>query len=332
VTATVYAVANQKGGVGKTTTTLNLATAMAELDAAVLVVDLDPQGCLTFSLGYDPDGIEPSLNDTVVGRAALADTIIQQGQVDLVPANIDLAGAEVTLLARTGREYLLRGELVDLLDSYDVVLIDCPPTLGPLMRLCLAASDSFLVPVQAEEYSYRTLERLLQTTDEVQHTLNPDLTCEGLLLTMVDLRTRMSVRVVNQLHENYGDKVLMGMVPRTVTLQEMPVRGRPTVVHAGSSRGGKAYTEVARELLVNFEPVESTAPVDETSIPAVMVARQGEAAIEDTRSLEDLGEETMISSFPSTHSDNGSMLSTRWGSGHDDFEAWGDDESDRTIN
>ncbi len=334
--ARIIAVVSQKGGVGKTTTAVNLASAFAREGREVLLMEIDPQGAVLPSVGCDDGDVRHSLADVLLDEQIPALSAVLSTPFDgnsVVPA-IRQTGSQELDLQRVAMDHplVLREVMDQLAPRYDVVLIDCPPTLGPLMRLCLAASDSFLVPVQAEEYSYRTLERLLQTTDEVQHTLNPDLTCEGLLLTMVDLRTRMSVRVVNQLHENYGDKVLMGMVPRTVTLQEMPVRGRPTVVHAGSSRGGKAYTEVARELLVNFEPVESTAPVDETSIPAVMVARQGEAAIEDTRSLEDLGEETMISSFPSTHSDNGSMLSTRWGSGHDDFEAWGDDESDRTIN
>ena len=141
MTATVYAFANQKGGVGKTTSTLSVAAAMAEMGRAVLVVDLDPQACLTFSLGYDPDQVEPSLHDTVTGRTHLVDTIVQHGEVDLAPANIDLAGAEVTLLSRTGREYLLRGELYELLDSYDAVLVDCAPSLGVLTINGLTAAD-----------------------------------------------------------------------------------------------------------------------------------------------------------------------------------------------
>ncbi len=163
MTATVFAFANQKGGVGKTTTALSVAAAMAELGKAVLVVDLDPQACLTFSLGYDPDQLEPSLHDMIVGRTALADTILQHEEVDVVPANIDLAGAEVTLLSRTGREYLLRGELADLVDSYDAILIDCAPSLGVLTINGLTAADEVVIPVQCETLSHRGVAQLLET-------------------------------------------------------------------------------------------------------------------------------------------------------------------------
>jgi chromosome partitioning protein len=337
--ARIIAVVSQKGGVGKTTTAVNLAAAFAREGREVLLMEIDPQGAVLPSVGCEDTDVRHSLADVLLDEQIPALSAVLSTPFDgisVVPA-IRPSGSQEIDLQRVAMDHplVLREVMDQLAPRYDVVLVDCPPTLGPLMRLCLAASDSFLVPVQAEEYSYRTLERLLETTDEVRQTLNPDLECEGLLLTMVDLRTRMSVRVVNQLHENYGDKVLMGMVPRTVTLQEMPVRGRPTVVHAGSSRGGKAYTEVARELLVNFDPVEpdaSSTLVEEQAIPSTMIARQGEAAVQDTRSLEEIGHDTMISSFPSTYSDNGSITNTRWGRADDDFEAWGDDESDRTIN
>ena len=235
--ARIIAVVSQKGGVGKTTTAVNLASAFAREGREVLLMEIDPQGAVLPSVGCDDGDVRHSLADVLLDEQIPALSAVLSTPFDgisVVPA-IRQTGSQELDLQRVAMDHplVLREVMDQLAPRYDVVLIDCPPTLGPLMRLCLAASDSFLVPVQAEEYSYRTLERLLQTTDEVQHTLNPDLTCEGLLLTMVDLRTRMSVRVVNQLHENYGDKVLMGMVPRTVTLQEMPVRGRPTVVHAG---------------------------------------------------------------------------------------------------
>ncbi|MFW6010075.1 MAG: ParA family protein, partial [Actinomycetota bacterium] len=196
MTATVHAVANQKGGVGKTTTTLNVASAMSELGAAVLVVDLDPQGCLTFSLGYDPDAIEPSLNDTVVGRSSLAETIIQHDEVDLAPSNIDLAGAEVTLLSRTGREYLLRGQLAELLDSYDAILIDCPPSLGVLTINGLTAADQVVIPVQCETLSHRGVAQLLETIEDVRRLTNRELDIRGVVATLFDARTRHSWEVL----------------------------------------------------------------------------------------------------------------------------------------
>jgi chromosome partitioning protein len=249
VTAKVYAVANQKGGVGKTTTTLNVAAAMAELDRAVLVVDLDPQGCLTFSLGYDPDTTEPSLHDTVVGRATLADTIVQHGEVDVAPANIDLAGAEVTLLSRTGREYLLRGELTDLLDSYDVVLIDCAPSLGVLTINGLTAADEVLIPVQCETLSHRGVSQLLETIGDVRRLTNRGLEVRGLVATMFDPRTRHSREVLRDLLARYELPLIGAPVRKSIRFAESPNAGT-TIVGAGTGiPGAAAYRVIARELL-----------------------------------------------------------------------------------
>jgi chromosome partitioning protein len=249
VTATVYAVANQKGGVGKTTTTLNVAAAMAELGAAVLVVDLDPQGCLTFSLGYDPDALEPSLNDTVVGRARLAETVLQHGEVDVVPANIDLAGAEVTLLSRTGREYLLRGELADLLDSYDVILVDCAPSLGVLTINGLTAADEVLIPVQCETLSHRGVSQLLETIGDVKRLTNRNLEVRGLVATLFDPRTRHSREVLRDLIARYQLPLIGPPVRKSVRFAESPTVGS-TLIGAGTNvPGASAYRAIARELL-----------------------------------------------------------------------------------
>jgi chromosome partitioning protein len=249
VTARVYAVANQKGGVGKTTSTLNIAAGMAELGAAVLVVDLDPQGCLTFSLGYDPDELEPSLNDTVVGRAALPDTILQHGEVDVVPSNIDLAGAEVTLLSRTGREYLLRGELADLLDSYDVVFIDCAPSLGVLTINGLTAADEVLIPVQCETLSHRGVSQLLDTIGDVKRLTNRTLNVRGLVATMFDARTRHSREVLRDLIARYDLPLVGPPVRKSIRFAESPTVGA-TLVGAGTNvPGASAYRAIARELL-----------------------------------------------------------------------------------
>ena len=249
MTASVYAVANQKGGVGKTTTALNLAAAMSELGAAVLAVDLDPQGCLTFSLGYDPDSIEPSLNDVVVGRGVLADTVIQHDEVDVVPANIDLAGAEVTLLSRTGREYLLRGQLADLLDSYDVVLVDCPPSLGVLTINGLTAADEVVIPVQCETLSHRGVSQLLETIHDVQRLTNRELSVRGVVATMFDSRTRHSREVLRDLLDRYQVGLIGPPVRKSVRFAESPTAGI-TLVGAGTNvPGAAAYRAIARDLL-----------------------------------------------------------------------------------
>ncbi len=255
MTATIIAFANQKGGVGKTTTTLSVAAAMAELDRAVLVVDLDPQACLTFSLGYDPDRTEPSLNDTVVGRATLVETIVQHGEVDVVPANIDLAGAEVTLLSRTGREYLLRGELSDLLDSYDAVLIDCAPSLGVLTINGLTAADQVVIPVQCETLAHRGVSQLLDTIADVRRLTNRGLEVRGLVATMFDPRTRHSREVLRDLIARYELPLIGPPVRKSVRFAEAPTAGVSLLSGGSDVPGAAAYRVIARELLgLEVEP------------------------------------------------------------------------------
>ncbi len=249
MTATVFAFANQKGGVGKTTSTLNVAAAMAELGQAVLVVDLDPQACLTFSLGFDPDVTEPSLHDTVVGRVTLADTIVQHEEVDVAPANIDLAGAEVTLLSRTGREYLLRGELSDLLDSYDAVLIDCAPSLGVLTINGLTAADQVVIPVQCETLSHRGVAQLLETIQDVRRLTNRGLEVRGLVATMFDPRTRHSREVLRDLLARYELPLIGPPVRKSVRFAESPTDGRSLVAAGVDVPGASAYRAIARDLL-----------------------------------------------------------------------------------
>ena len=249
MTATVVAFANQKGGVGKTTTTLSVAAAMAEQGRAVLVVDLDPQACLTFSLGYDPDTAEPSLNDTIVGRATLAETIVQHGEVDVAPANIDQAGAEVTLLSRPGREYLLRGELHDLLDSYDAILIDCAPSLGVLTINGLTAADQVIIPVQCETLSHRGVAQLLDTIGDVRRLTNRGLSVRGLVATMFDPRTTHSREVLRDLLSRYDLPLIGPPVRKSVRFAEAPTSGA-TIIGAGTDvPGAAAYRAIARELL-----------------------------------------------------------------------------------
>ena len=249
MTATVIAFANQKGGVGKTTSVLNVAAAMTELDQAVLVVDLDPQACLTFSLGYDPDNMEPTLNDTVIGRAGLVETIVQHDEVDVAPSNIDLAGAEVSLLSRTGREYLLRGELADLLDTYDVVLIDCAPSLGVLTINGLTAADQVVIPVQSETLSHRGVAQLLETIADVRRLTNRTLEVRGLLATMFDPRPRHTREVLRDLVARYELPLVGPPVRKSVRFAESPTAGT-TIVGTGTDvPGAAAYRAIARELL-----------------------------------------------------------------------------------
>ncbi len=256
MTATVYAFANQKGGVGKTTSALSVAAAMAEMGRAVLVVDLDPQACLTFSLGYDPDTIEPSLHDTVTGRSHLVDTIIQHGEVDLAPANIDLAGAEVTLLSRTGREYLLRGELHELLDSYDTVLVDCAPSLGVLTINGLTAADEVIIPVQCETLSHRGVAQLLETIHDVRRLTNRGLQVRGLLATMFDPRTNHGKEVLRDLLARYELPLIGAPVRKSIRFAEAPSEGQSLLASGHDVPGGSAYRIIARELLGEAVPDE----------------------------------------------------------------------------
>ncbi len=245
----IIAVANQKGGVGKTTSTLSIAAAMSELDQAVLVVDLDPQACLTFSLGYDPDVIEPSLHDMVVGRTTLADTVVRHEEVDLAPASIDLAGAEVTLLSRTGREFLLRGELSELTDTYDVILLDCAPSLGVLTINGLTAADEVVIPVQCETLSHRGVSQLLETIHDVRRLTNRGLEVRGLIATLFDPRTRHSRDVLRDLLARYDLPLLGAPVRKSVRFAEAPTMGQSLLAGGQDVPGASAYRAIARELL-----------------------------------------------------------------------------------
>ncbi len=205
--------ANQKGGVAKTTTTHTLGEALAERGLRVLLVDLDPQACLTYSLGADPDGLERSLHDCLVHRTPAADVLVKCGDLSLVPATIDLAGAEVHLLSRTGREYALRKAIDPVVADHDITLVDCPPSLGILTICGLTAATEVLVPVQCETLSHRGVGQLLDTVEDVRAYTNEDLVVRGAVATMFDRRTNLAKRVVDEVRDSYGLDVLEPPVP-----------------------------------------------------------------------------------------------------------------------
>jgi chromosome partitioning protein len=246
---TVLAVANQKGGVAKTTTVASLGAALSALGQRVLVVDLDPQGCLTFSLGHNPDRLERSVNEVLAGDLDAVDAVLKTDDgMDLLPATIDLAGAEALLLMRPGREFALKRALSPLLGSYDVIIIDCPPSLGVLTLNGLTAAQSVLVPLQCETLAHRGVGQLLRTVREVQAITNPDLVLLGALPTLYDARTTHSRDVLADVSDRYSLAVLAPPIPRTVKFAEASASGA-TVLAGRKNKGADAYRELADNLV-----------------------------------------------------------------------------------
>ena len=246
----VIAVANQKGGVGKTTTTVNLGASLAELDYRVLVVDLDPQGNATTGLGINPRTLEYTMYDILLNDVPL-DECIEPTEVKglfVAPASLDLAGAEVELVSTLSRESRLQRALADVIDDYDYVLIDCPPSLGLLTVNALAAATEVLVPIQCEYYALEGLGQLTRNVDLIQRNLNPDLEISAIVLVMYDARTRLGEQVATEVRAHFGSKVCRNVIPRNVRLSEAPSFGKPINTFDPSSRGAVAYRELAREV------------------------------------------------------------------------------------
>nr|WP_206030616.1 ParA family protein [Rhodococcus sp. B10] len=259
---TVLAVANQKGGVAKTTTVASLAAALHALDQRVLVIDLDPQGCLTFSLGHNPDKLETSVHDVLTGDTPLSDAVVETDEgIVLLPATIDLAGAEALLLMRAGREYALKRALASVQDDFDVVVIDCPPSLGVLTLNGLTAAHSVLVPLQCETLAHRGVGQLLRTVSDVQQITNPDLALLGALPTLFDARTTHSRDILGDVSDRYSLPVLAPPIPRTVRFAEATASGA-TVLSGRKSKGAQAYRELAANLLAywNGSELETYSP------------------------------------------------------------------------
>jgi chromosome partitioning protein len=246
----VIAVANQKGGVGKTTTTVNLGAALAENEQRVLIIDLDPQGNATTGLGINSRSLEHSIYDVLLNDVSLDDCIEPASVLNLfvAPASLDLAGAEIELVSVMSRETRLKRAIDEVRDEYDYILIDCPPSLGLLTVNALAAASEVLVPIQCEYYALEGLGQLLRNIELIQRNLNPQLELSLLVLVMYDGRTRLGEQVAIEVREHFGDRVCRNAIPRNVRLSEAPSYGQPITVYDSSSTGAVAYRELAREV------------------------------------------------------------------------------------
>ena len=248
--STVLAVANQKGGVAKTTSVASLGAALAELGQRVLLVDLDPQACLTFSLGIDPEDLDVSVHHVLTKGTSPDEVILETDDgVDLLPATIELARAEADLLTRTGREHAVKAALEPVEDSYDWVLLDCPPSLGVLTVAALTAAQGVLIPLQCETLSHRGVGQLLDTVHDVRRFTNRGLEVWGVLPTLYDGRTNHARTVLETISETYDLEVGEPPIPKTIKFAEAPARGRSILATSRSSKGAKAYREVASALL-----------------------------------------------------------------------------------
>ncbi|HWG64220.1 MAG TPA: ParA family protein [Streptosporangiaceae bacterium] len=250
--ARVAAVCNQKGGVGKTTTTINLGAALAEQGRRVLLVDFDPQGALSVGLGIQPHELDYTIYNLLMERRLTAPEVIQKTNMsgmDLLPSNIDLSGAEVQLVHEVGREFVLGGVLEPVIPEYDVVLIDCQPSLGLLTVNALACADGVLVPLECEYFAMRGVALLMETIDKVSSRLNPRLGMDGLLATMYDSRTLHSREVLSGVVKGFGDKVFHTVINRTVRFPDATVAGEPITRFDPASTGANSYRELAKEVL-----------------------------------------------------------------------------------
>ncbi|WIV12589.1 AAA family ATPase [Proteiniborus sp. MB09-C3] len=247
----IIAVFNQKGGVGKTTTNVNLSACLASLGKKILVIDIDPQGNTTSGVGIDKGSIELSIYDVLINEVKVKEVIIATStdNLDIVPSNTELAGAEIELTENKNRELTLKNAIESIKDDYDFVFIDCPPSLGLLTINALVASDSVVIPIQCEYYALEGVSQLMNTIKLVKSSLNPNLDIEGVVLSMFDGRTNLSIQVVDEVKKYFRGKVYTSIIPRNVRLAEAPSHGLSIIEYDPKSKGAEAYMELANEFL-----------------------------------------------------------------------------------
>ena len=247
----IIAVANQKGGVGKTTTAINLSSCLSTLGKRVLAIDMDPQGNMTSGLGVDKDNVEKTVYDLIIGRATVEECLCKEvfENLDLLPTNIDLSAAEIELIGVENKEFIIRDEVAKIRGNYDFVIVDCPPSLSMLTINAMTTADTVLVPIQCEYYALEGLSQLMHTIDLVKERLNPDLEMEGVVFTMYNARTNLSLQVVENVKDNLDQTIYKTIIPRNIRLAEAPSHGLPINIYDPKSSGAESYMLLAEEVI-----------------------------------------------------------------------------------
>lgn len=247
----IIAVANQKGGVGKTTTAINLSSCLSALGKKVLAIDMDPQGNMTSGLGVDKDNVEKTVYDLIIGRASVEECLCKDvfENLDLLPTNIDLSAAEIELIGVENKEFIIRDEVAKIRENYDFVIVDCPPSLSMLTINAMTTANTVLVPIQCEYYALEGLSQLMHTIELVKERLNPDLEMEGVVFTMYNARTNLSLQVVENVKDNLDQTIYKTIIPRNIRLAEAPSHGLPINIYDPKSSGAESYMLLAEEVI-----------------------------------------------------------------------------------